>query len=86
MPRKYTIKFIQYFSGEDIKVRTIILIAESPYQQLIYYVHLNEGYTSWGVWPPPSSSDIKNKWSCMSTAPVCLRGIKRDDCTSLTSL
>jgi hypothetical protein len=29
----------------------------------------------------PSSSEVKNEWSCTSIAPVCLHGMYRDSCT-----
>ena len=30
---------------------------------------------------PPSSDDIKNKWSCTSTTLICLNGVDREKST-----
>jgi hypothetical protein len=35
---------------------------------------------------PPSSAEVKNKWSCTSTAPVRHHGMCKDNFTSFTSL
>jgi hypothetical protein len=30
---------------------------------------------------PPSSAKVKNEWSCITTTPVCLQGVDRDNFT-----
>ena len=35
---------------------------------------------------PPSSANVKNKWSCITTLPVCLQRVNRDNFTFIGNM